>query len=601
MNLTKLRQPRWAASLAIAAALGIASPASAAVDVTTCSLANGVLTVDMRGNTTIDYASSVIVVHSGQPRACTGGLPTTLNTDAVRIVDHTDNLSTPEPLDGTTTLTIRDPASYRPGRTVESGSASELEFVANMNGGSADTLVAITDQSNRAYWTAGTLGINWNGDNDPDLYGAFDRIEFSGSRYSDQLSARGGKGTGDPLSAPTLRVDAGDGDDELLGGNGNDQLEPGPGNDVAGGFGGDDHLNESPGDDSLAGGPGTDTVSFTSVQRPVSVDLATAGPVEADGTNIVADFETVFGTSYDDTLVGTEGTDHLVGLRGEDTLTGRGGADLLSGGEDLDTVSYAGAASGISADLSLGRVKQGTTTDELQDVEGVIGSPFADDLVGNGVANLLVGGAGADRFIGGNGADRLEIRDGEADTLVTCGDDATTDIVVTDRRGLDPVNADCETIDFAPEPEPEPAGQPAGGTGGEPTGAGAGVAVGAGGAGELGGSQDRTLGFTLSGSSAQRALALGFVRVHVGCPQAGCSTVITATPVAASRTIRRVQTVRKTVVLTAGGKRVVKLTISRALRRALSARRKAAVNVRAEAVDAAGNRAVRLLRVRVTR
>ena len=446
----------------VAAAAAFALTVPSAAGATTCKLALGVLEVNMTGDTTIAQAESFLLVNSGGPKTCTGGTPTTTNTEVIRVVDLTDKPSTPAPLDGDTTLTITEPNGFAPGRTAEPGQVSEIEFVVNMNYGDEDRLIALSGK-HTAFWTAGTSGINWSLDGDPDLFGGFDRIELEGSRFGDRFSGRGERGTGAPLVTP-IGIDGGEGDDELLGGDGPDDLEPGTGDDVVGGFGGDDVIDEDTGDDSLAGGSGTDRVSFIGASGGIRLDLGTTAPQQASsmGTNTVADIENVFGTDHDDTLIGNEAANVLTGVRGDDLLIGGGGADELHGREDTDTVSYADAPGPVDVDLVAGRAQQGAVIDTLATIENIVGSPAADTLTGDGGPNVVVGGGGTDSVVTADGADRVELRDGERD-VVSCGDDPALDLVLGDRRGVDTINLDCDLVDLLPEPpvvQPEPGPDP---------------------------------------------------------------------------------------------------------------------------------------------
>ena len=115
---------------------------------------------------------------------------------------------------------------------------------------------------------------------------------------------------------------------------------------------------------------------------------------------------TMNGTSGPDTLTGTSGPDVLCGLGGNDVLLGKGGNDVLIGGPGLDTASYAGSGTAITANLGTG-VATGQGTDTLEGMERVTGGLKADTITGNAAANTLAGGAGRDTLNGGGGADSL--------------------------------------------------------------------------------------------------------------------------------------------------------------------------------------------------
>jgi len=82
---------------------------------------------------------------------------------------------------------------------------------------------------------------------------------------------------------------------------------------------------------------------------------------------------------------------------GDDVLIGGAGNDILRGGIGRDTASYA-TATGVVVDLGLDGVQNtiGAGSDQLIDIENLIGSTRNDTLGGNAGDNILDGGAGAD-------------------------------------------------------------------------------------------------------------------------------------------------------------------------------------------------------------
>lgn len=105
------------------------------------------------------------------------------------------------------------------------------------------------------------------------------------------------------------------------------------------------------------------------------------------------------------------------------TPIGSAGDDSLDGGDGNDTVSYFGAASGVTVNLSLSTAQDtgGAGIDTLSGFENLTGSEFNDTLTGSDVANVINGGGGADRLFGGEGADVL--RGGTDDDRLFGGDD----------------------------------------------------------------------------------------------------------------------------------------------------------------------------------
>ena len=170
----------------------------------------------------------------------------------------------------------------------------------------------------------------------------------------------------------------------------------------------------TPGDDRLEGTPGRDVIvaldGDDTVQAQDEDDLICAG----DG------HDRVFAGLGDDRVRGGEGRDRIRGGDGnddvdggweEDRLHGGEGDDRLSGGRYdplLDHAVYATSASPISADLATGRVTGAATgTDELWYMEGVVGTPGADELFGDAMRNDLAGRGGDDTIDGRGGDDAL--------------------------------------------------------------------------------------------------------------------------------------------------------------------------------------------------
>ncbi len=182
-------------------------------------------------------------------------------------------------------------------------------------------------------------------------------------------------------------------------------------NAISGGAG-DDTIEGHGGADTLDGGTGTDTVSYAHSGAAVTVDLrlATAQVSGGDASgDILANFENVAGSDFDDWLTGTAGANVLTGGGGNDVLAGLGGADILDGGAGSDTASYAASSAGVTVNLSTGSASGGDAQgDTLISIEHVIGSALADTLTGSAAANTLSGGAGDDLLAGLGGADTLD-------------------------------------------------------------------------------------------------------------------------------------------------------------------------------------------------
>jgi Ca2+-binding RTX toxin-like protein len=124
----------------------------------------------------------------------------------------------------------------------------------------------------------------------------------------------------------------------------------------------------------------------------------------------------LIGTWYLDLISGAGGHDLLAGDRGDDTLQGDAGndilwgglgGDILNGGAGFDYAVYQSSTAGVTVNLASGIGTGGEAEgDTLANVEGLVGSDFADWLTGNTLNNSFRGGAGADHISGGAGHDR---------------------------------------------------------------------------------------------------------------------------------------------------------------------------------------------------
>jgi len=218
----------------------------------------------------------------------------------------------------------------------------------------------------------------------------------------------------------------GAGNDALFGGGGGDALDGSDGNDTIMGGGGADAALGGLGDDlfladandfafnnTMDGGDGFDTVSYQLSVRAVSVSLANAGlAVVPPGTNVADSFinvEGLIGSNFNDTLMGDGANNVIEGLAGNDTIDGGLGMDMIS----YRSVSIAnGTATTRGVTLNLAVASQGNTTvgagtDTILNIEGAIGSIYADSLTGNALDNTFEGLAGNDTINGGAGNDTV--------------------------------------------------------------------------------------------------------------------------------------------------------------------------------------------------
>ena len=185
------------------------------------------------------------------------------------------------------------------------------------------------------------------------------------------------------------------GDDTLNGGSGNDLLIGGAGNDI---------LNGGAGDDNIDGGDGTDLISFADVGGGFLFTLGAGGSGAAivNGTDTYSNIEGVIGGNGNDTLTGNSSDNILRGGAGNDTINGAGGVDLLDLSDGMAGINFTLTNSAANTIVNLSTIGLSTAPDfdTYSNIEGVIGTFFADTLTGSVSADELRGGGGNDTLFG---------------------------------------------------------------------------------------------------------------------------------------------------------------------------------------------------------
>jgi len=132
-------------------------------------------------------------------------------------------------------------------------------------------------------------------------------------------------------------IDAGNGDDIVLGGAGRDVVVGGPGNDRIDGAGGQDALEGGDGSDFVAGGRYNDTLFGGSGHDTLHGGGEGDSLYGDEGDDVlIGDLYTLSGTNYQE--IELSGSDYLDGGSGNDTLDAGGGDDWLEGGAGSDTL-----------------------------------------------------------------------------------------------------------------------------------------------------------------------------------------------------------------------------------------------------------------------
>ena len=207
----------------------------------------------------------------------------------------------------------------------------------------------------------------------------------------------------------------------LLGGDGNDILAGGGGTDV------------------IDGGAGIDTNSFQ------GIGLGVTATVDADGNGTAAygtvnetfaGIENLTGSENNDVLIATGAAANVIrGEGGDDVLAGGGGTDVIDGGDGIDTNSFAGIGSGVTATIGAdgsGTAEYAAVSELFTSIENLTGSGNDDILTGNDSVNVIDGGLGNDTInglqgndilFGGSGADIINGGDGDDSIVGGFGDD----------------------------------------------------------------------------------------------------------------------------------------------------------------------------------
>jgi Ca2+-binding RTX toxin-like protein len=206
--------------------------------------------------------------------------------------------------------------------------------------------------------------------------------------------------------------------DPLFGTERADHISGLAGNDVLSGAGGNDVLDGGADPDLINGGDGIDTVTYIDSPTGVSINLADndnkAGWAEGDS---IINVERVIGSRFDDVIAGSGVDDKLYGEAGDDTIVGGSGEgdDTYDGGEGVDTVVYSSATQGVVVNLAAASnhaTGAEIGTDQIAEIENVVGGGGSDTITGDDAANSLSGGAGNDKLNAGGGDDLVEGGDG---------------------------------------------------------------------------------------------------------------------------------------------------------------------------------------------
>ena len=319
-----------------------------------------------------------------------------------------------------------------------------------IGGSGADTLIG-GDGNDTAFYLNSLTGVSLNlalsqgfgGEAEGDTLQGIENLV--GSEFNDTLIGDGtknilrGAGGGDQLEGRA-------GDDLIFGEDGNDKIYGGTGDDYLNGNADNDVLLGEEGNDFIDGGTEIDIVSYENSPNgaivnideiqafsntPYFTDLEPSFTITAgtavDGfgnTDILRNLENIIGSAFADILIGNSLNNTLQGLAGDDLFIGNAGNDTFYGGADVDTVSYRRDPKAVTVNLSLNQATDGFgNTDQIFEVENIIGSSFKDTLTGDSGNNTILGGKGEDTIDGGAGNDRLFGEDDNDRIVGGIGDD----------------------------------------------------------------------------------------------------------------------------------------------------------------------------------
>ncbi|MGE4284428.1 MAG: M10 family metallopeptidase C-terminal domain-containing protein [Clostridia bacterium] len=214
------------------------------------------------------------------------------------------------------------------------------------------------------------------------------------------------------------------------------------------------------GNNFMNGSGGIDTLSYIDSTAGITIKLGlrTAQFTGGSGTDMIANFENLYGSNYNDNLTGTSANNILYGYNGNDIISGGAGNDTIDGGSGNDTL-FGGDGNDIingssGNDIMLGGAGNDTyftdnTNDIIYETLSTTSSTDAGgtDIVittvnwtlgnyienlrlntsnningmGNSINNIIYAGAGNNIMNGGNGIDTVSYIYSSAGVTVKLG------------------------------------------------------------------------------------------------------------------------------------------------------------------------------------
>lgn len=287
-------------------------------------------------------------------------------------------------------------------------------------GGDKSDVLYGSNFSDAIFYNNGTFGSG---------VGGFDSIEQFFLGGGNDLLDLSGHGAGGVDYAKDVTVNAGDGDDIVIGGAGKDTIDGDAGNDIIFGYRGSDTIRGGTGNDTIYG----DDLGYNGISGN---DLLQGGAGN-DTLYGGAGTDRLEGGDDNDALYGGRGGDNLFGEAGDDTLygddPGTSGNDKLDGGSGNDTI-FAGGGD----DESYGGLGNDI-------INGEAGNDF---LRGDAGDDLLQGGAGNDTIDGAADIDTAVFAGNRDQYTIVANADGVS-FTITDLRPSSPDGIDIvKNVEF---------------------------------------------------------------------------------------------------------------------------------------------------------
>lgn len=291
----------------------------------------------------------------------------------------------------------------------------------NVFTGSDNNVIDLTALNVSEFGSLTTINVE-AGDGNDQILGSDEFAEsLLGNDGNDTIDAGDGNDT----------IDAGDGNDSVVGGLGNDSIDGDDGDDTIDAGDGTDTVTGGDGADSIDGGTGNDTIDAGNGNDTVNAGDGDDSVNAMSGNDVVtggAGMDTVFGGTGNDSISGGDANDRLDGQGNDDTLNGDAGDDTLIGGQRNDSLS------GGTGDDVINGNGGNDVADGGEDDDRVLGGSGADTLNGGTGNDTVRGQSGADELSGGGDGDLLDGGSGNdlIDSAETAGGSSLPTVSISD-------------------------------------------------------------------------------------------------------------------------------------------------------------------------